>query len=172
VLKRKIEEVEYENKMLKENQKFPAKINSYLDKSEVRINDAIKQLKIKNEKIDNLKREIEKLRNLSPTNESRGMGGEMQGVLSEEYLRSDLRQAQETIRKLEDIIRDLEATLSNNLREAKMNEEVLRRQMDELRLKPSGKKELLEQRAQYEHLLQEKEEQRLKQKKEWGEVTL
>lgn len=51
-----------------------------------------------------------------------------------------------------------------------MNEERLKRQIEDLR--PSGKKELLEQRSEYEHLLQEKEEQRIKQKNEWAEVTL
>jgi DNA repair exonuclease SbcCD ATPase subunit len=170
VLRRKVEEVEYENKMLRENYKSPAKMNSHLDKSKIRVSDTIKQLARKNEEIDNLKREIERLRTATPINESRGMGGEMQGKIPENYLRDNLRQAQETIQRLEDIIRDLETTLSNNMREARMNEEALRRQIDELRSKPSGKKELLEQRAEYELLLQEKEEQRLKQKNEWGEV--
>lgn len=88
VLKSRIEEIEYENKMLKENYKVP--------NIGVRTNDSLKQLARRDEEIDALKRELERLRKQGLVKE------EVRGVQSsDEYLKDELIQAQETIERLE-----------------------------------------------------------------------
>lgn len=152
--------------------------------AEVKANDALDQLGAKDEEIVTLKKEIASLRKRlqeSYAEKDKALS-EMDSQLHEARMEKEfskgsneeLRQAREEIRRLEEVIRDLKYTLTKKEKEAQDNELAYKRQIEALRSSPSSSasQELLRQKAEHEREIEEKEQQRLRQKNEWAEVLL
>ena len=188
-MKKKIAELEYQNKLLNANYKSSEQgiKQEFLEKlalAEVKANDALDQLGTKNEEIAALKKEIDSLRKRLQESyaEKDKLLVEMNSQLHEtkmekEFSKSsneELRQARDEVRRLEEDIRDLKYNLTKKEKEGQETEMVYKRQIESLKNQPSlgSSQELLRQKAEYERLLDEKEQQRLRQKNEWAEVLL
>jgi len=188
-LKKKIAELEYQNKLLNANYKSSEQgvKQEFLEKlalAEVKANDALDQLGTKNEEITALKKEIDSLRKRLQESyaDKDKLLVEMNSQLHESRMEKELnkgsneelRQARDEVRRLEEEIRDLKYNLTKKEKEGQEIEMVYKRQIESLRNQPSvgTSQELLRQKAEYERLLDEKEQQRLRQKNEWAEVLL
>ncbi len=193
MLKRKIEELEYQNKMLQENYKSSAQgekqeLLEKLALAEVRANDATGQLGIKDDEIMTLKKEIDNLRERVQETymEKDKMAAEMDEKLqeakaeiaagkssNEAYLREELDRAHDSIEKLEETVKALEGELDQKSKEARDTEAALKREIEAFKKagqKVSPQREVEAMKMEYERQLQEKEQQRQKQKNEWAEV--
>ena len=187
VLRKKIEELEYQNRILNQNYKSSTqeekqKLLEKIALSEVRANEAISQLNEKDNEILILKKDLASL-NLQLKNansEKRKLSLEMSAQLensrlefsrinNEGQLKQELNQAKNTIHKLEDVIKTLERDFSLKAKEAQTMENNLRQQAEKLRVK-DDRQELIQQKMEYEKIISEKEELRLLQKNEWSEV--
>lgn len=153
--------------------------------AEVKANDALNQLNAKDDEIAILKREIDSLRGRiqEAYSEKDKMVSEISGQLNEVRIEKELkrtgneeelRQTRETVRRLEDEIHNLERALLKKEKDVQENEAMYKRQIDLLKNQASSNvntsQELLRQKAEYEKLIEEKEQQRLRQKNEWAEV--
>ncbi len=201
VLRRKIAELEHQNRMLEENYKSSAQgerqeVLQKLAAAEVRANEAENQLAMKDDEVGTLRKEIDDLRERvrvaytekdqqaeelqkrvvlaqSESDESKRVG--------EGYWKVELQRSQEENQKLAGTVRQLEAEVERCRKESEGRLATERKRITELESgihryesehKEGSKKDLEEQKAEYERLLQEKEQQRLKQKNEWAEVPL
>ena len=194
MLKKRVEEAEYQKRVLEENYKSSSQgeRQELLEKAalaEVRANDALGQIAIKDDEIATLKKEIDNLRErvqeaytekdklaneMDQKLQEAQVEGESGKSISEEYAK-ELTQANDTIQKLEGTVKAIEAELNDRIKDSQENEAALQKQIQELkeqRLSQDGStKELEEQKNEYENLLKEKEQQRQKQKNEWAEVS-
>jgi len=194
LLKRKVEETEYQNRVLQENYKSSSQgeKQEMLEKlalAEVRANDALGQLSIKDDEIATLKMEIDNLRTrvqdafaekekmaseLDKRMQEVHNEGEAAKSANEIYLKEELAHANATIAKLEDAVKSLQSELELKTKSAEASEKTLKRQLESLKdtktSEDASRKEFEAQKAEYEKLLQEKEAQRQKQKNEWAEI--
>ena len=189
--KKKISELEYQNKLLNENYKSSEQEvkREFLNKlalAEAKANDAFGRINSKDDEISVLKREIDSLRDrvqeayaekerIAAELEVQIRDARTENALNRSSNNEELNQAQETIHRQEEIIRDLEDRLKGQEREATANDASNRRQIEMLRNQSlsSGNvsQELIKQKAEYEKIIEEKEDQRLRQKNEWAEVS-
>ena len=154
--------------------------------AEAKANDAFGRINSKDDEISVLKREIDSLRDRvqEAYTEKERIAAELEvqirdarteNALNRSTNNEELNQAQETIHRQEEIIRDLEDRLKRQEREATANDASNRRQIEMLRNQSlsSGNvsQELIKQKTEYEKIIEEKEDQRLRQKNEWAEVS-
>lgn len=190
VLKKKISELEYQNKLLNANYKSSEQgvKQEFLEKlalAEVKANDALDQLGAKDEEIAALKKEITSLRKRlqEAYAEKDKLLSEVDSQIHEARMEKEfskgsseeLKQARDEARRLEEEIRDLKYSLSKKEKEAQESEAGYRRQVETLKAQfspNSSAQDLARQKAEYEKLIDQKEQQRLRQKNEWAEVPL
>lgn len=187
VLKKKIAELEYQNKLLNANYKSSEQgvKQEFLERlalAEVKTNDALDQLGTKDEEIAVLKKEIDSLRKRLQESyaDKDKLIAEMDSQIHEARMEKEfnkgsneeLRQARDEVRRLEEEVRDLKYSLTKREKEGQEMEMTYKRQIESLRNQssPNASQELLRQKTEYERLLDDKEQQRLRQKNEWAEI--
>ena len=153
--------------------------------AETKSNEAYKQLNSKDDEISVLKREIDNLRNRLQEAYSEKdrlvieMDDKIRNAKITEQLNKgssdeNLNRAQDIIKKQEIDIQNLETKLANRDREAQENENAYKRQIELLKSQAttseSKPQDLTKQKIEYERIIEEKEQQRLRQKNEWAEV--
>ena len=190
ILRKKISELEYQNKLLNENYKSSEQEvkRDFLNKlalAETKSNDAYNQLNSKDDEISVLKREIDNLRNrlqeaysekdrLAIEMDDKIRNARIEEQLNKNSSDENLNRAQDIIKKQEINIQNLETRLANRDREAQENENAYKRQIELLKSQAttgeSRPQDLSKQKIEYERIIEEKEQQRLRQKNEWAEV--
>ena len=201
-LRRKIAELEHQNKMLEENYKSTSQgerqeLLEKLAVAEVRANDCSAQVNLKDDEIVTLKKEIDSLRERLQTAYSEKdkqveeienkmftmqSASEKDKQLGESYFKEELLRAQTANSKLGETVHELEREVEARKNEAITAETSWRQRLSEMEKSLSQyenehrlsqgefSKEMDDQKLEYERMLQEKEQQRQKQKNEWAEV--